>query len=94
MGCQSDDPRTTKGSHFADSTLLVRAAVAGQGLALLRDTYVQDEIAAGRLQIALDAPWPADFAYYVVTRPSNDSRWARIERFRAWLFEEIADERS
>ncbi|HET6606245.1 MAG TPA: LysR substrate-binding domain-containing protein [Rhodopila sp.] len=91
MGCKSSDPRATKGSRFADSTLLCRAAVAGQGLALLRDTYVQDEIAAGRLRIALDAPWPADFAYYVVTRPSNDSRWARIDRFRAWLFEETAD---
>jgi LysR family glycine cleavage system transcriptional activator len=90
MGCDSADPRATRGSRFADSTLLCRAAVAGQGLVLLRDAYIRDEIAAGRLQVALDAPWPADFAYYVVTRPSNDSRWARIERFRTWLFEEAA----
>jgi LysR family transcriptional regulator, glycine cleavage system transcriptional activator len=90
MGGDAADPRAARGSRFADSTLLCRAAVAGQGLALLRDTYVGDEIAAGRLQVALDAPWPADFAYYVVTRPSNDSRWPRIERFRKWLFDEAA----
>jgi LysR family glycine cleavage system transcriptional activator len=93
MGCESSDPRATRGSRFVDSTLLCRAAVAGQGLALLRDAYVRDEIAAGRLRVALDTPWPADFAYYVVTRPGNDSRSPRIERFRTWLFEEAAIDR-
>ena len=61
-----------RGSRLADTGLLVGAAVAGQGLALLRDTYVAEEVAAGRLRIALDAPWPARFAYYCVTLPGSD----------------------
>lgn len=91
MGGDATDPRATRGSRFVDSTLLSRAAMAGQGLALLRDAYVLDDIAAGRLRIALDAPWPAHFAYYVVTKPGRDSRSVRIDRFRTWLFEEAAD---
>jgi LysR family transcriptional regulator, glycine cleavage system transcriptional activator len=90
MGGDASDPRATQGSRFVDSTLLCRAAVAGQGLALIRDTYVQDDIEAGRLRIALDAPWPAAFAYYVVTQPGRDSRSVRIDRFRTWLLEEAA----
>ncbi len=48
---------------------IVRAAVAGLGLALVRDIYAAEEVAAGRLAVALDRPWPTVFAYYVVTLP-------------------------
>lgn len=79
-----------RGTRFADSILLARAAVAGQGLALLRDTYAMDEIAAGRLQVALDAPWPAQFAYYVVTAPGPRS--PAVNAFSEWLLAEAAYE--
>jgi LysR family transcriptional regulator, glycine cleavage system transcriptional activator len=81
---------TLRGTRFADSTLLARAAIAGQGLALLRDTYVMDEIAAGRLQVALDAPWPAQFAYYVVT--ARGPRSPAVKAFSDWLMAEAAEE--
>jgi LysR family glycine cleavage system transcriptional activator len=74
---------------LSDSTLLVRAAVAGQGLALLRDTYVTEEVDAGRLAVALDAPWPAAFAYYVVTR-AGARHGTSVNRFVAWLMREAA----
>jgi LysR family transcriptional regulator, glycine cleavage system transcriptional activator len=89
-GADQNDPRVARGSRLADASLLVRAAVAGQGLALLRDTYVADEVAAGRLRIALDAPWPARFAYYCVTLPGSDRRRPAIASFKAWLLREAA----
>lgn len=88
------DPRLAAGARFADSTLLARAAVAGQGLALLRDTYVADDIAAGRLRVAFDAPWPAAFAYYVVTRPGARRRKGPIAAFADWVLQEAAAEQA
>jgi LysR family transcriptional regulator, glycine cleavage system transcriptional activator len=90
MGANHRDPRVTRGTRFSDVPLLIRAAVAGQGLALLRDTYVADEIAGGRLRIALDAPWPARFAYYVVTRAARDAVTAETANFIDWLLSEAA----
>jgi LysR family transcriptional regulator, glycine cleavage system transcriptional activator len=90
MGANHRDPRVTRGTRFSDVPLLIRAAVAGQGLALLRDTYVADEITAGRLHIALDAPWPARFAYYVVTRAAPNDVSPQAASFTDWLLSEVA----
>lgn len=88
MAANHRDPRVMRGTRFSDVPLLIRAAVAGQGLALLRDTYVADEIAGGRLRIALDAPWPARFAYYVVTRATPNGVSAEAASFSDWLMSE------
>jgi len=90
MGVDNVDASTLRGTRLADSTLLARAAVAGQGLALLRDTYAMDEIAAGRLQVALDAPWPMEFAYYIVT--TRGTHLPTVKAFSDWLRAEAADE--
>ncbi|MFF2322930.1 LysR substrate-binding domain-containing protein [Agrobacterium sp. NPDC058088] len=66
---------------------LVRAAIAGQGLALVRDVYAAEEIASGRLALALDRPWPAEFAYYAMTSPDAGRRPA-VQDFIGWLKEE------
>ncbi|MGO4834218.1 LysR substrate-binding domain-containing protein, partial [Rhizobiaceae sp. 2RAB30] len=60
----ADDVRAERGPSFDDDFLLIRAAEAGQGLALVRDVYATEEIASGRLVLALDRPWPTAFAYY------------------------------
>jgi LysR family glycine cleavage system transcriptional activator len=88
LGADHRDPRAARGTRFSDSTLLLRAAVAGQGLALLRDTYVAEELGAGRLQVAAATDWPAEYAYYVVTRPGSARRNPRIVRFQEWLVKE------
>ena len=90
MGADHRDPRAAMGMRLPDTTLLTRAAIAGQGLALLRDTYVADEVADGRLAVALEAPWPAHFAYYVVTRPGWERRRPHVARFKDWLETEAA----
>ena len=58
----ADAARALRGSAFEDDFLLIRAAEAGQGLALVPQLYAQEEIAAGRLVQVLDLPWPARFA--------------------------------
>lgn len=79
-----------RGPAFSDDQLQVRAAVAGQGLALVRDIYADEELSAGRLAKVLDIRWPTEFAYYLAgtrrgfTRPS-------VKRFAEWLVGEARE---
>ena len=79
-----EDPRAERGSSFDDDFMLIRAAISGQGLALVRDIYAAEEIATGRLKLALDCAWPSRFAYYSVT-PSGIKLRPEIEAFMDWL---------
>ncbi len=81
------DMRAERGSAFDDDFLLIRAAEAGQGLALVPQAYAQEEIAAGRLIQVLDKPWPARFAYYAVTRPGAADR-PEVRAFLDWIRDE------
>ncbi len=85
----AEDARAERGSAFEDDFLLIRAAEAGQGLALVPQAYAQNEIAAGRLVQVLDKPWPARFAYYAVTRPGATDR-PGVSMFMEWILEEAA----
>lgn len=84
------DARAARGSAFEDDFLLIRAAEAGQGLALVPQLYAQEEIAAGRLLQVLDLPWPARFAYYLVVQPEAATRPA-VQAFMAWIIEEAEE---
>jgi len=83
----AEDPRAERGSSFEDDYLLIRAAVAGQGLALVPEEYAREEMAAGRLVQVLDKPWPARFAYYLVTTPGAMQR-PEVQAFADWIKEE------
>lgn len=82
-----DDARARRGPSMEHDHLAIQAALAGQGIALVRDIYVAHEIASGRLAIALESPWPTDFAYYFVTRP-EDHDHPDVTSFRNWIIEQ------
>lgn len=82
------DGRAERGSTFDDDFLLIRAAEAGQGIALVPEAYAEQEIAAGRLMQVMDKPWPARCAYYIVTRPGAAQR-PEIRAFMDWIREEV-----
>lgn len=84
------DPRAQRGTAFEDDYLLIRAAAACQGLALVPQEYAREEIAAGRLVQVLDKPWPARFAYYLVTLPGGMQR-PEVRAFAEWIKEEAQD---
>nr|WP_314267630.1 LysR substrate-binding domain-containing protein [uncultured Moellerella sp.] len=81
------DQRADKGSEFEDDFLLIRAAEAGLGLALVPSAYAKEEIAANRLIQVLDKAWPSRFAYYIVTKPEAENQ-SEINTFIQWLLEE------
>lgn len=78
-----------KGPSFSDDHLMIRAAVSGQGLALVRDVYADDDLRAGRLKQAIDVQWPTRFAYYAVGT-SEALQKPAVRRFREWLVEEAS----
>jgi LysR family glycine cleavage system transcriptional activator len=76
-----------RGPVFTDSSLLVQAAVAGQGVALGRSVLVHDELVAGRLVRLfprLQRRWPAARAYYVAS-PTSRARRPEVHAFLDWL---------
>jgi LysR family glycine cleavage system transcriptional activator len=84
-------PNCKKGPAFSDKHLIVRAAVAGQGLALVEDIYAESDLRAKKLVRPLTVNWPAQIAYYVVATSEALQRPA-VRRFRDWLIEEARQE--
>lgn len=79
--------RDLKGPSFSDDHLMVQAAMSGQGLALVRDVYVDSELRAGSLMRAIDVQWPTQFAYYAVSTAEALQRPA-VRHFWDWLIAE------
>lgn len=82
------DSRTERGTSFEDDLLLMKAAEAGQGLALVAQELASEEMQAGRLVQALDHPWPMRFSYYMVHQ-KQDAERAEVKAFTKWVLEEV-----
>ena len=76
-----------RGITVTDSSMLLRAAIAGQGVALARSVLADDEIASGRLVRPFDVDVPAEFAYYLAY-PEESAGRTDVAAFREWILEE------
>ncbi len=90
-GIDRVDP--TRGPIFTDSSMLIQAAMAGQGVALARGVLAADELAAGRLVRPFTLSLPTEYAYYLVC-PQNTAEQPKIAAFRDWLLDEARREAS
>ena len=79
----------TRDMGLGDGTMMLQAAIEGQGIALAQRLLVAYDIAAGRLVEPFDLPTPWRHSYYLGL--SNEAR-DRPETllFCAWLREEMA----
>ena len=82
---------STRGPVFLDSSMLVAAAVDGQGVALVRRSLAVDELVSGRLVMPLPKlkPLPLPRAYYVAGSRESLAR-APVAAFRTWLLAQAA----
>jgi LysR family glycine cleavage system transcriptional activator len=89
LGLKANAP--TRYHQLTDSSLLVEAAVRGQGVALARWSLIQDELGAGRLLRVFPrlAPLAVGHAYSLVGLRETFRR-PEIAAFRDWLRSEIA----
>ena len=83
-------PPITRYHQLTDSSLLVEAAVRGQGVALARWSLIQDELSAERLLRVFPQarPLPVGHAYSLVGLRETFRR-PEIAAFRDWLRREI-----
>jgi LysR family glycine cleavage system transcriptional activator len=83
-----DFPEPSSRLTFYDSSLPVRAALDGEGIALVRHSLVAREVREGRLVRLFDAVLDCEYSYYFVCLPSVLQKPA-VQAFRAWLFSEF-----
>lgn len=85
----TDLPEPTAGLVFQDSSMMVRAAVDGQGIALARHAIAASDIASGDLVRLFEATAPCPHSYFLVCPPES-LRKPQVQAFRDWLLGEIA----
>ena len=78
-----------RGPSFNDGSLLIQAAMEGQGIAIGHSALVAGEIGAGRLVKLFETELPSPRAYYLVCPEANADR-PKIGAFRNWLLDEVA----
>jgi LysR family glycine cleavage system transcriptional activator len=84
------DIDASRGLRFNQVALALDAAMGGRGVALARDVFAGDDLAAGRLVRPFGKSMPVDFAIYVVIPPTLLAA-PKVKAFRDWLFEEAAE---
>jgi LysR family glycine cleavage system transcriptional activator len=72
------------GPIFSHTTMVLQAAVHGQGVALGNNVLAQPEIEAGRLIPLFDKVLMTEFAFYLVCH-EKQADTGRIATFRDWL---------
>ncbi|MBR8007953.1 transcriptional regulator GcvA [Burkholderia vietnamiensis] len=81
-----------RGILYQDSSNLLLAAIEGQGIALVRRSLAVDDLLAGRLVRLFDIAGPSPWHYFFVCPPPLIAT-PRVQAFRAWLLQEVAEYR-
>jgi LysR family glycine cleavage system transcriptional activator len=87
LGIVDIDP--WRGPGFSHSNMVIQAAVAGQGVAVVGETLAADELRAGRLVRPFAETLPTDYSYYLVYLEAAAER-PKIVAFRDWILAEAA----
>lgn len=86
-GALDVDP--TRGLSFTPSHLVINAAIDGLGVALAKDSWVEQDLLAGRLVRPFEVSLPVESAYYMVF-PMHRAGDVRIATFVDWVRSEGA----
>lgn len=82
-------PQAYQGPRFDQFSMLISAAAAGLGFALLPTYLIESELQSGALKPLADLPMQTENAYFVV-RPENKRTQVAARDFEAWLLQEVA----
>lgn len=78
-----------KGPAYNDTAMALQAAVAGQGVALARQSLVVDDLRAGLLVCPFGPELPTRFSWYFVCAPASAEQ-PKVGAFLEWLQDEIS----
>ena len=85
---QPSDISKQRGLSFDLILMTVQAAIDGLGVALGRTTYVEGDIAKGRLVVPFKMALPADAGFYLVS-PQARAESPKLSAFRQWLLASV-----
>ncbi len=80
----ANDVSPAQGLRFDQSSLVLEAALAGQGVALAKARLADADLRAGRLVQPFGESQGVRFAYYFLCAPDKAGD-PRVQAFRAWL---------
>jgi LysR family glycine cleavage system transcriptional activator len=83
------DERAALGPVFSDDLLLIKAAAAGQGIALVHDIYLEPELSTGAIVVPIDRRCAAPYAYHFVAS-AEAIRRPEVAAFMTWLVGEAS----
>lgn len=78
-----------RGQRFDQFSMVIAAASAGLGVALLPTYLIESELAAGDLVQLLDAPMETENAYYIVIPEGRQGHRASLQ-FRDWIIGQVS----
>ena len=77
------------GLHFSQYNLLIEAALRGQGVALVGDAVISEELESGQLvKLFEKTDIPLTFSYFLAYSNSK-ANLSRVKIFRQWLLDEV-----
>lgn len=85
------DINVNQGPIFSHTSMVLQAAIHGQGVALGHSVLAQPEIDAGRLVLPFSEVLVSKNAYYVVCREEQDEL-GKIAAFRDWMLSLVEEE--
>jgi LysR family glycine cleavage system transcriptional activator len=85
-----EDVDAWRGPGFSHSNMVIQAAIAGQGVAVVGETLATDELEAGRLMRPFPETLPTDYSYYLVYLEAAAER-PKIVAFRDWILAEAGN---
>ena len=86
-GIRMTDEQARSGPSFENDLLLIHAVIAGQGLAIVRDIYAEEELRAERLTLVSKDTLPTDASYFFVASPQAMGK-PKVAKFRSWITSE------
>ena len=82
-----------KGPRFEHFSMVIQAAIAGVGVAVLPRFLIEDELASGQLIMPFNIAVRSDHAYYLIY-PEEKKDLPALIAFRDWLLSESKRERT
>lgn len=87
VGC----PNALSGPRFEQLAMVIQAAVAGLGIALMPKFLVEMEIALGQLHVPFPLTVKSPQSYYL-TYPEKNASKPSVIKFRDWILAELHDD--